>query len=226
MRCIIGTVRPGRPWPSGKNGASAVAFSGNGCVHAAFRYTALASTSLVSRLTAPDGSNPLILPAVCSAITRLIRVRAASGAAAKSASASVAAAWLSRAVNSARSGRPDCTHTVFGARNVADSLPGPPPRRADARRSALTATSSWRSAPSRCSARASSAAVLPRAPNRAIRSALATLVGEKTVSAASWASTWYMSTPNAATAAAAARASVSAAESFRTVPSYPRKVKP
>ena len=70
----------------------------------------------------------MILPSVCSAITRLISVRAASGAAAKSASASVAAARLSRAVNSARSGRPDWTHTVFGARNVADpwpdSLPG------------------------------------------------------------------------------------------------------
>ena len=75
---------------------------------------------------APGGSNPVILPSVCSAITRLIKARAASGAAAKSASASVAAASRSRAVNSARSGRPDWTHTVFGARNVADPLPGPP----------------------------------------------------------------------------------------------------
>ena len=129
-------------------------------------------------------------------------------------------------MNSARSGRPDWTHTVFGARNVADPLPGPPSRWADTRRSGLTATSSWRSAPSRCSARASSAAVLPRAPHRAIRSALATLAGEKTVSAASSASTWYKSTPNVASAAAAARARVSAAESFRTVSSYPRKMKP
>ena len=75
---------------------------------------------------APGGSNPLILPSVCSAITRLIKARAASGAAAKSASASVAAASCSRAVNSARSGRPDWTQTVFGARNVADPLPGSP----------------------------------------------------------------------------------------------------
>ena len=75
----------------------------------------------------------MILPSVCSAITRLIKVRAASGAAAKSASASVAAASRSRAVNSGHNGRPDWTHTVFGARNVADplpgSLPGAPARR-------------------------------------------------------------------------------------------------
>ena len=97
----------------------------------------------------------------------------------------MAAASCSRAVNSGRNGSPDWTHTVFGARNVAD----PPPlarrlaalRALDTRRSPLTATSSWRSDPSRCSARASSAAVSPRAPHRAIRSALATLAGEKTV---------------------------------------------
>ena len=93
-----------------------------------------------------------------------------------------------------------------------------PSRHADTRRSPLTATFSWRSDPSRCSAWASSAAVSPRAPHRAIRSALATLAGEKTVSAASSASTWYRSAPNAASAAAAARASVSAADSSRTVP--------
>ena len=172
----------------------------------------------------------MILPSVCSAITRLISVRAASGAAAKSASASVAAAWRSWAAYSARSGRPDWTHTVFGARNVADpgpgSRPGLPSRQADTRRSPLTATSCWRSDPSRCSARTSSAAVSPRAPHRAIRSALATLAGEKTVLAASSASTWYMSAPNAASAATAARAAVSAADSSCTVPSYPRRMKP
>ena len=180
----------------------------------------------------------MILSSVCSAITRLIKARAASGAAAKSASASVVAASRSRAVNSGRNDRPDWTHTVFGARNVADPLPdplpgslpgsppGPPSRHADTRRSPLTATSSWRSDPSRCSAWVSSAAVSPRAPHRAIRSALATLAGEKTVSAARSASTWYMSTPNAASAAAAARALVSAADSSRTIPSYPRKMKP
>ena len=115
---------------------------------------------------------------------------------------------------------------MFGARNVAGALPGSLSCGADTRRSPLTATSSGRSDPSRCSACASSAAVLPCAPHRAIRSALATLAGEKTVSAASSASNWYMSTPNAASAAAAARALVSTADSSRTVPSYPRKMKP
>ena len=41
------------------------------------------------------------------------------------------------------------------------------------------------------------------------------------MSAAPSASTWYMSTPNAASAAAAARASVSAAESFLHRPFVP-----
>ena len=57
--------------------------SGNGSAHAAFRYTALASTSLVSAVMAPDGSSPVILPSVWLAITWLISARAASGAAAK-----------------------------------------------------------------------------------------------------------------------------------------------
>ena len=173
-----------------------MARSGNGWAHAAFRYTALASTSLVSAVMAPAGSSPVILPSVCPAITRLISARAASGAAAKSASASAAAARFSCPVNSARSGSPDWTHTVFGARKTAD----PPSRPADTRLSPLAAASSGREDGSTCRARASSAAVWPRAPHSAIRSALATLAGEKTVLAASLASTWYRSAPKVASA--------------------------
>ena len=78
---------------------------------------------------------------------------------------------------------------MFGARNVADPppdpLPGPPgplPGRADVNPSPVAATSCGFAYPARCSTRASSAAVWPRAPHSAIRSALATLAGEKTVS--------------------------------------------
>ena len=80
----------------------------------------------------------------------------------------------------------------------------------------------------RCSARASSAAVWPRAPHSAIRSALATLDGEKIMLAASPASVRYKSAPKAASAAAAARSAVAAGAvgSSRTVRSYPRTMKP
>ena len=64
--------------------------------------------------------------------------------------------------------------------------------------------------------RASSAAVWPRAPHSAIRSALATLAGEKTVSAASSVRIWYRSAPSAASAAAG---------TFRTVRTYPPRMK-
>ena len=217
-----GPSGPGGPGRPGKTERRWSRPAGKGADHLAFRYTALASTSLVGRLTALRGSRPVILPSVCSAITRLISVRAASGAVAKSAVANMAAASFSRAVNSARSGRPDWTHTVFGARSVTDL--GPSPRQADTRPSPLATTSGPSSRPprpSRCRTRASSVAVRPRAPHRAISSALATLAGEKTVLAASWASNWYMSAANAAAAAAAARAPVSAADSSCTVPSYP-----
>ncbi len=169
----------------------------------------------------------MIRPSVCPAITSLIFVRDASGFPAKSASANVAAARLSAAVNSARGGRPDWTQTVFGARNVAA---GEADAAGGARRSAPAATSSAPGDPSRCRARASSSAVRPRAPHRAIRSALATLAGENTVSAASWASTWYRSEPNAASACAAsactpagaaARGSVEVDVSSRIAPYLP-----
>ena len=128
----------------------------------------------------------MIFPAVCSAITRLISFRATSGARAKSAPANVAAASLSRAVNSGRTGRPDWTQTVSGARNVTDP-DAASPMRADSERSPSTAASAD---PFRCRARASSAAVWPRAPHQASHSALATLTGEKTMSAPSCASRW------------------------------------
>ena len=44
---------------------------------------ALVSTSRVLSLIARAGSSPVIFPAVCSAMTRLISARAASGASAK-----------------------------------------------------------------------------------------------------------------------------------------------
>ena len=73
---------------------------------------------------------------------------------------------------------------------------------ADSERSASAATSGDES---RWSARASSSAVRPRAPHRAISSAPATFTGEKTVSVVCSASTWYRSVPNASPAAAAVR---------------------
>ena len=161
---------------------------------------ALVSTSRVRSSTAPDGSNPVILPSVCSAITRLICVRASSGAPAKSASATAAAAASrSRAVKAGCNGRPACTQTVAGARNVT----------APSAVTSLTSAASARSPsaaasgePPRCRAPASSAAVWPRAPHNAIRSAAATLTGENTVSAARSDRTRYRSVPNASSAIA------------------------
>src|SRR5690348_11447936 len=200
-------------------------------------YTALASTSLVSAVTVPDGSSPVILPSVCSAINRLISARAASGAAAKSASASVTPGVPTRAWNRAPSRSPDWIHTVAGARNIADPPPGsPPPGRAGISLRPVAATFCGSGYLLRCSTRASSAAVWPLAPHSAIRNALATLAGEKTMSSASAPSTPYRSTPSAASASAASRAragrrsafgpSPGAAGSSRTVPTYPPKVKP
>src|SRR5690349_15309202 len=132
----------------------------------------------------PDGSKPLILPSVWLAITRLISVRAASGAARKSAAAKVTAS-CSRASNAALTGSPDWIHTVFGARNVAD-----PPDVSVSRS--------------------------PVAPHSAMRSARATLAGEKTVSVASSVRIWNRSAPSAASAAAG---------TFRTVRTYPPRMK-
>src|SRR5690349_20327994 len=158
----------------------------------------------------PDGSKPLILPSVWLAITRLIAVRVASGAARKSAAANVTAS-CSRASNAALTGSPDWIHTVFGARNVAD----PPPGVSVSRSPAAAASCGWGSS-SRCSTWASSAAVWPRAPHSAMRSALATLAGEKTVSVASSVRIWNRSAPSAASAAAG---------TFRTVRTYPPRMK-
>ena len=119
-------------------------------------------------------------------------------------------------MNSARSGRPDWTHTVLGARNVADPLSPTADTDVAADRDVLLAVRSVQVQRTGQFRRRRAARSAQGHPQRA-----ATLAGEKTVSAASSASTWYMSAPNAASAATAARASVSAAESFRTVPSYP-----
>jgi hypothetical protein len=161
----------------------------------------------------PDGSKPVILPSVWLAITRLISVRVASGAARKSAAANVTAS-CSRASNAALTGSPDWIHTVFGARNVADPPPAPPD--VSVCRSPAAAASCGFGSSSRCSTRASSAAVCPRAPHSAMRSALATLAGEKTVSAASSVRIWNRSAPSAASAAAG---------TFRTVRTYPPRMK-
>jgi hypothetical protein len=56
--------------------------------------------------------------------------------------------------------------------------------------------------PFKCKARASSAAVWPRAPQQAIPRALVTLTGEKTVFAPSVASSRYISAPDAPAAVA------------------------
>src|SRR5690349_12575232 len=200
-------------------------------------YTALASSSLVRAVTVPDGSSPVILPSVCSAITWLISARAASGAAAKSAAASVTPGVTTRARNRPPSRSPDWIHTVAGARNVADPPPGSPsPGRAGVSLRPAAATSCGSGYVLRCSTRASSAAVWPLAPHSAIRNAPATLAGERTMSSAPAPSTPYRSTPNAASASAASRArgrrraafgpSPGAAGSSCTVRTYPPKVKP
>ena len=168
---------------------------------------ALVSTSRVAWPTAPGGSKPVIFPAVSSATAWLICALAAWGAAAKSASATVAAAAPSRAVNPGASGRPACTHTAAGARNVTapsavTSLTSAASPRSPSAASSSCAASSPSAALSRCRAPASSAAVWPRAPHSAIRSTLATLAGENTMSAACSVSTPYMSAPNASSAAA------------------------
>ena len=151
-------------------------------------------------LIARAGSSPVIFPAVCSAMTRLISARAASGASAKPTCAMAAAAasssWL---VNPGSSGRPDCTHAIFGARNVTDPSAATSRTAAEVARSPPPAASG-----ASCSAPASSAAVRPRAPHSAICSAVATLTGEKTVSVASSVSSRYRSAPNASSAAATA----------------------
>ena len=129
----------------------------------------------------PDGSRPVILPSVWSAITRLISARAVSGAAAKSASASVTAFVPNRAWKHAAQPKPGLDpHGIRRperrgpAAGVAVSQPV-----VGISRSPLAATSCGFEYPSRCSTRASSAAVWPLAPHSAIRSALATLAGEK-----------------------------------------------
>ncbi len=174
---------------------------------------ALVSTSRVALATAPGGSKPVIFPAVSSATAWLICALAAWGAPAKSVSATVAAAAPSRAANPGASGRPACTHTAAGARNVTAPSAVTSPTSAASPRSPSAASSSCAAsspcaasypcaASSICRARASSAAVWPRAPHSAIRSTLATLAGENTRSAACSVITRYMSTPNASSAAA------------------------
>ena len=156
--------------------------AGNGCAHAAFRYTALARIRLVAALTTPGLSRSLILPAVCSAMNWLISCLACSAARRKSASrTATAAAALTAAVKPGSRGRPDWTHIAFGARRVRSPA-------ARSLRIAETACRSWAAwtagaAPSgmaRCRAAAICAAVSPRAPSSTRRSAVAMLAGEKT----------------------------------------------
>ena len=126
---MVGTVTwvqvrwPGPAGPGKEKGASWVAPAGNGCAQAAFRYTALARTRLVLASSTPGPSRSLIWPAVCSAMTWLISCLACSASRRKSASrtetvAARSAAAASAAVKPGSSGRPDCTHTVLGARSV------------------------------------------------------------------------------------------------------------
>ena len=161
---------------SGWKGASWVAAAGNGLAQAAFKYTALASTRLVSAWSMPGLSRSLIFPAVCSATNWLISCLAWSAARRKSASRGVAAAEAaSAAVKPGSSGRPDCTHMVLGARSV----------RSPAASSRRIADTACRPGPAsaglaRCSAAATWSAVSPRAPSRTMRSAVAMLSGENT----------------------------------------------